>query len=144
MEAVTEGSWSSLPVPLSQGVLRALRELRFHQMTPVQVRGTRGAPGEGEAGLRKEGAGGARSAWAGSGRGRSQPRCHSPAVAAVTGSCSSERSRIRDFPTGSAWAMLTASSDVSEEFHLSEIYPRFSCSCDASLFSVCDHPAVHE
>ncbi|XP_051641580.1 ATP-dependent RNA helicase DDX55 isoform X2 [Manacus candei] len=36
MEAVTEGSWGSLPVPLSPGVLRALRELRFHQMTPVQ------------------------------------------------------------------------------------------------------------
>uniref|UniRef100_A0A8C3YAI0 ATP-dependent RNA helicase n=1 Tax=Catharus ustulatus TaxID=91951 RepID=A0A8C3YAI0_CATUS len=36
MEAVTEGGWSSLPVPLSPGVLRALRELRFHQMTPVQ------------------------------------------------------------------------------------------------------------
>ncbi|XP_062360277.1 ATP-dependent RNA helicase DDX55 [Cinclus cinclus] len=36
MEAVTEGAWSSLPVPLSPGVLRALRELRFHQMTPVQ------------------------------------------------------------------------------------------------------------
>uniref|UniRef100_A0A8C5U9Q7 ATP-dependent RNA helicase n=1 Tax=Malurus cyaneus samueli TaxID=2593467 RepID=A0A8C5U9Q7_9PASS len=36
MEAVTEGSWSSLPVTLSPGVLRALRELRFHQMTPVQ------------------------------------------------------------------------------------------------------------
>lgn len=72
MEAVTEGSWSSLPVPLSPGVLRALRELRFHQMTPVQVRETRDTPGEGEAGLRKEGAGGARSAWAGSGRWRSQ------------------------------------------------------------------------
>ncbi|NXF22322.1 DDX55 helicase, partial [Rhodinocichla rosea] len=36
MEAVTEGSWGSLPLPLSPGVLRALRELRFHQMTPVQ------------------------------------------------------------------------------------------------------------
>ncbi|XP_071428239.1 ATP-dependent RNA helicase DDX55 isoform X3 [Pithys albifrons albifrons] len=36
MEAVTEGSWESLPVPLSAGVLRALRELRFQHMTPVQ------------------------------------------------------------------------------------------------------------
>ncbi|KAF2987538.1 hypothetical protein EK904_013211 [Melospiza melodia maxima] len=36
MEAVCEGGWGSLPVPLSPGVLRALRELRFHQMTPVQ------------------------------------------------------------------------------------------------------------
>lgn len=52
MEAVTEGSWSSLPVPLSPGVLRALRELRFHQMTPVQVRGSRGRGGRaGEEGL---------------------------------------------------------------------------------------------
>lgn len=39
MEAVTEGSWESLPVSLSPGVLQALRELGFARMTPVQVRG---------------------------------------------------------------------------------------------------------
>lgn len=50
MEAVTEGSWSSLPVPLSPGVLQALRELRFHQMTPVQVRGLAAQPGKGRPG----------------------------------------------------------------------------------------------
>ncbi|KAM6051765.1 ATP-dependent RNA helicase DDX55 isoform 2-T2 [Theristicus caerulescens] len=36
MEAVTEGSWESLPVALSSGVLQALRELGFARMTPVQ------------------------------------------------------------------------------------------------------------
>ncbi|XP_062445954.1 ATP-dependent RNA helicase DDX55 isoform X2 [Rhea pennata] len=36
MEAVTEGSWASLPVALSPGVLRALRSLGFARMTPVQ------------------------------------------------------------------------------------------------------------
>ncbi|KAM9371743.1 ATP-dependent RNA helicase DDX55 [Phaethornis superciliosus] len=36
MEAVTEGSWESLPVPLSPGVLQALRDLGFARMTPVQ------------------------------------------------------------------------------------------------------------
>ncbi|XP_070619254.1 ATP-dependent RNA helicase DDX55 [Erythrolamprus reginae] len=36
MEQVTEGTWESLPVELSPGVLRALRELRFSHMTPVQ------------------------------------------------------------------------------------------------------------
>ncbi|KAM6241775.1 ATP-dependent RNA helicase DDX55 isoform 2-T2 [Spheniscus humboldti] len=36
MEAVTEGSWESLPVALSPGVLQALRELGFARMTPVQ------------------------------------------------------------------------------------------------------------
>ncbi|XP_068767029.1 ATP-dependent RNA helicase DDX55 isoform X2 [Struthio camelus] len=36
MEAVTEGSWASLPVALSPGVLRALRGLGFAHMTPVQ------------------------------------------------------------------------------------------------------------
>ncbi|XP_053136067.1 ATP-dependent RNA helicase DDX55 [Hemicordylus capensis] len=36
MEAVTEGTWESLPVPLSPGVVRALQELRFPHMTPVQ------------------------------------------------------------------------------------------------------------
>lgn len=39
MEAVTEGGWSALPVPLSPGVLRALQDLGFDRMTPVQVRG---------------------------------------------------------------------------------------------------------
>uniref|UniRef100_A0A8C8AGF0 DEAD-box RNA helicase Q domain-containing protein n=1 Tax=Otus sunia TaxID=257818 RepID=A0A8C8AGF0_9STRI len=39
MEAVTEGSWASLPLALSAGVLQALRELGFARMTPVQVRG---------------------------------------------------------------------------------------------------------
>lgn len=52
MEAVTEGGWGSLPVPLSPGVLRALRELRFHQMTPVQVRHSRGTGGRAEGGGR--------------------------------------------------------------------------------------------
>lgn len=51
MAAVTEGSWRSLPVPLSPGVLRALRELRFHQMTPVQVR-SRGTGGRAQEGGR--------------------------------------------------------------------------------------------
>lgn len=37
MEQVTEGTWESLPVELSPGVLQALRELRFSHMTPVQV-----------------------------------------------------------------------------------------------------------
>ncbi|XP_066465854.1 ATP-dependent RNA helicase DDX55 [Tiliqua scincoides] len=36
MESVTEGRWASLPVQLSPGVLRALQELRFSHMTPVQ------------------------------------------------------------------------------------------------------------
>uniref|UniRef100_A0A8D0H0F1 ATP-dependent RNA helicase n=1 Tax=Sphenodon punctatus TaxID=8508 RepID=A0A8D0H0F1_SPHPU len=36
MESVTEGSWESLPVALSPGVLHALGELRFPHMTPVQ------------------------------------------------------------------------------------------------------------
>ncbi|KAL8180171.1 UNVERIFIED_CONTAM: ATP-dependent RNA helicase ddx55 [Gekko kuhli] len=36
MEPVTEESWESLPVQLSPGVLRALEELRFSHMTPVQ------------------------------------------------------------------------------------------------------------
>ncbi|XP_015274778.1 PREDICTED: ATP-dependent RNA helicase DDX55 [Gekko japonicus] len=36
MEPVTEESWESLPVQLSPGVLRALEELRFSLMTPVQ------------------------------------------------------------------------------------------------------------
>ncbi|KAL7986697.1 hypothetical protein Chor_012980 [Crotalus horridus] len=36
MEQVTEGTWESLPVKLSPGVLQALRELRFSHMTPVQ------------------------------------------------------------------------------------------------------------
>lgn len=36
MEAVTEGGWSSLPVALSPGVLRALQDLGFDRMTPVQ------------------------------------------------------------------------------------------------------------
>ncbi|XP_048820335.1 ATP-dependent RNA helicase DDX55 isoform X2 [Lagopus muta] len=36
MEAVTEGSWSALPVALSPAVLRALQELGFDRMTPVQ------------------------------------------------------------------------------------------------------------
>uniref|UniRef100_A0A8C8VMK5 ATP-dependent RNA helicase n=1 Tax=Pelusios castaneus TaxID=367368 RepID=A0A8C8VMK5_9SAUR len=36
MEAVTEGGWESLPVPLSPAVLLALRELGFPHMTPVQ------------------------------------------------------------------------------------------------------------
>lgn len=36
MEAVTEGGWSSLPVALSPGVLRALQDLGFNRMTPVQ------------------------------------------------------------------------------------------------------------
>ncbi|XP_059569396.1 ATP-dependent RNA helicase DDX55 isoform X1 [Alligator mississippiensis] len=36
MEAVTEGTWEALPAPLSPGVLRALRRLRFPRMTPVQ------------------------------------------------------------------------------------------------------------
>ncbi|XP_019394438.1 PREDICTED: ATP-dependent RNA helicase DDX55 [Crocodylus porosus] len=36
MEAVTEGTWEALPAPLSAGVLRTLRALRFPRMTPVQ------------------------------------------------------------------------------------------------------------
>nr|XP_056715414.1 ATP-dependent RNA helicase DDX55 [Euleptes europaea] len=36
MEPAAEESWESLPVRLSAGVLRALEELRFSQMTPVQ------------------------------------------------------------------------------------------------------------
>nr|XP_028567028.1 ATP-dependent RNA helicase DDX55 [Podarcis muralis] len=36
METVTEGTWDSLPVRLSPGVGRALRELGFTHMTPVQ------------------------------------------------------------------------------------------------------------
>ncbi|KAJ7309753.1 hypothetical protein JRQ81_007818 [Phrynocephalus forsythii] len=36
MEKVTEGTWESLPVKLSPGVLRALQELGFSHMTPVQ------------------------------------------------------------------------------------------------------------
>ncbi|KAJ6656725.1 hypothetical protein lerEdw1_003612 [Lerista edwardsae] len=36
MESVTEGTWASLPVKLSPGILRALEELRFTHMTPVQ------------------------------------------------------------------------------------------------------------
>ncbi|XP_044845490.1 ATP-dependent RNA helicase DDX55 isoform X1 [Mauremys mutica] len=36
MERVTEGRWESLPVTLSPGVLRTLRELGFPHMTPVQ------------------------------------------------------------------------------------------------------------
>ncbi|XP_020658301.3 ATP-dependent RNA helicase DDX55 [Pogona vitticeps] len=36
MEEVTEGRWASLPVRLSPGVLRALQELGFSHMTPVQ------------------------------------------------------------------------------------------------------------
>ncbi|XP_060105224.1 ATP-dependent RNA helicase DDX55 [Heteronotia binoei] len=36
MEAGTEELWESLPVPLSPGVMRALKELRFSHMTPVQ------------------------------------------------------------------------------------------------------------
>ncbi|XP_038228950.1 ATP-dependent RNA helicase DDX55 [Dermochelys coriacea] len=36
MEGVTEGRWESLPVTLSPGVLRTLRELGFPHMTPVQ------------------------------------------------------------------------------------------------------------
>ncbi|XP_019362669.1 PREDICTED: ATP-dependent RNA helicase DDX55 isoform X1 [Gavialis gangeticus] len=36
MEAVTEGMWEALPAPLSPGVLRTLRALRFPRMTPVQ------------------------------------------------------------------------------------------------------------
>lgn len=52
MEAVTEGSWSALPVALSPAVLRALQELGFDRMTPVQVRGRLwgGKPEEGESG----------------------------------------------------------------------------------------------
>ncbi|XP_073169499.1 ATP-dependent RNA helicase DDX55 isoform X3 [Lepidochelys kempii] len=36
MEGVTEGRWECLPVTLSPGVLRTLRELGFPHMTPVQ------------------------------------------------------------------------------------------------------------
>uniref|UniRef100_A0A803TML8 ATP-dependent RNA helicase n=1 Tax=Anolis carolinensis TaxID=28377 RepID=A0A803TML8_ANOCA len=36
MENVTEGTWDSLPVQLSPGVRRALREMGFPHMTPVQ------------------------------------------------------------------------------------------------------------
>ncbi|KAF7240736.1 ATP-dependent RNA helicase DDX55, partial [Varanus komodoensis] len=36
MERVTEGTWASLPVQLSPGVVLALQELRFTHMTPVQ------------------------------------------------------------------------------------------------------------
>ncbi|KAH0625389.1 hypothetical protein JD844_014875 [Phrynosoma platyrhinos] len=36
MERVTEGRWDSLPVQLSPGVLRALEEMGFAHMTPVQ------------------------------------------------------------------------------------------------------------
>lgn len=52
MEAVTEGSWSALPVALSPAVLRALQELGFDRMTPVQVRGRLcgGEAEEGESG----------------------------------------------------------------------------------------------
>nr|XP_060641509.1 ATP-dependent RNA helicase DDX55 [Anolis sagrei ordinatus] len=36
MENVTEGTWDSLPVQLSPGVRKALREMGFPHMTPVQ------------------------------------------------------------------------------------------------------------
>ncbi|XP_061459440.1 ATP-dependent RNA helicase DDX55 isoform X3 [Rhineura floridana] len=36
METVTEGTWDSLPVKFSPGVVRALQELGFSHMTPVQ------------------------------------------------------------------------------------------------------------
>ncbi|XP_061459439.1 ATP-dependent RNA helicase DDX55 isoform X2 [Rhineura floridana] len=40
METVTEGTWDSLPVKFSPGVVRALQELGFSHMTPVQVTGS--------------------------------------------------------------------------------------------------------
>lgn len=37
MDNTADGTWDSLPIKLSEGILETLRDLQFTYMTPVQV-----------------------------------------------------------------------------------------------------------
>jgi len=148
MEAVTEGGWESLPVALSPGVLRALRELGFARMTPVQVRGRSSGAGKGEQG------GGGEAGPEGGGRGRWQRRLGLGASSAGSGSSARAGGGFRS-SEGRRGPWLSR-----HWLCLGEVYRELRCpsggfrllgfvstranSLGVSLFSVCDHSALHE